>query len=110
MILGIGTEAGIFLYAGLSGMTVMFAYEILSCIRKLIPHSPRIVGVEDLVFWIAASAYIFSKMYETTFGSIRWFFLLGLAAGAGAGYMLKCLGKKAGRKIIFVLRRRKRGK
>ena len=87
MILGIGTEAGIFLYAGLSGMTVMFAYEILSCIRKLIPHSPRIVGVEDLVFWIAASAYIFSKMYETTFGSIRWFFLLGLVCGAGMGYV-----------------------
>lgn len=110
MILGIGTEAGVFLYAGLSGMTVMFAYEVLSCIRKLLPHSPWIVGVEDLIFWMAASAYIFSRMYETTFGSIRWFFLLGLAAGAAAGYMMKCLGRKAGRKISTALRRRKRKK
>ena len=36
MILGIGTEAGIFLYAGLSGMAVMFACRFLSCLRKLI--------------------------------------------------------------------------
>lgn len=110
MILGIGAEAGVFLYAGLSGMTVMFAYGILSCIRKLIPHSFRMVGAEDLIFWIAASVYIFSAMYETTSGSIRWFFLLGLVSGAGAGYMLECLGRKAGRKISSVLCRRKRKK
>ena len=107
MILGIGTEAGVFLYAGLSGMTVMFAYGILSCLRKLIPHSLRIVGAEDLIFWVAASAYIFNRMYETTFGSIRWFFMLGLVSGAGAGYMLECLGRKAGRKISSVLHRQK---
>lgn len=110
MILGIGTEAGVFLYAGLSGMTVMFAYELLSCIRKLFPHSPWIVGAEDLIFWMAASAFIFSRMYETTFGSIRWFFLLGLTAGAAAGYMLKRVGIQAGRKISGALRREKRKK
>ena len=32
---GIGTEAAVFLYAGLSGMTVFFAYRILGCIRKI---------------------------------------------------------------------------
>ena len=36
MILGIGTEAGVFLYAGLSGMTAVFAYGVLSCLRKQI--------------------------------------------------------------------------
>ena len=87
MILGIGTEAGIFLYAGLSGMTVMFAYELLCCLRKLIPHVPRVVAAEDFLFWIGTSGYIFSRMYETTFGSIRWFFLLGLVCGAGMGYV-----------------------
>ena len=87
MILGIGTEACVFLYAGLSGMTVMFGYELLRCFRKLVPHNFRTVGVEDLLFWTGASGYIFSRMYEATFGSIRWFFLLGLGVGAGAGYL-----------------------
>lgn len=103
MILGIGTEAGVFLYAGLSGMTVMFAYGILSCLRRLIPHSLRMVGAEDLFFWIAASAYIFNGMYETTYGSIRWFFLLGLGSGAGAGYMLEYFVRKAGTRISSAL-------
>ena len=60
MILGIGTEAGVFLYAGLSGMTVMFAYGILSCLRRLIPHSLRMVGAEDLFFSGSLPALIFS--------------------------------------------------
>lgn len=86
MILGIGAEAGVFLYAGLSGMAVLFGYDILICLRKLIPHSRPVVGIEDLVFWIGASGYIFSRMYETTYGSIRWFFVLGLICGAVLGH------------------------
>mgnify|MGYP003104717233 CR=1 FL=1 len=108
MILGIGTEAGVFLYAGLSGMTVLFAYELLSCLRKLFPHSLGLMGVEDLIFWIGASGYLFSRMYETTFGSIRWFFLLGLVCGAGAGYLLRRLGAKACGRVSSALNRGRR--
>lgn len=87
MILGIGAEAGVFLYAGLAGMEVLFGYDILICLRNLIPHGRAAVGIEDLVFWIGASGYIFSRMYETTFGSIRWFFVLGLICGAILGHV-----------------------
>lgn len=94
MILGIGTETGVFLYAVLSGMTVLYAYWLLVCLRKLIRHSLIVMGAEDLIFWIGASGYIFSRMYETTFGSIRWFFLLGLISGAALGYLLLRLSVK----------------
>lgn len=94
MILGIGNEAGIFLYAALAGMTVMLAYHILMCLRRLIRHSMLAVGIEDLFFWLGASVYIFRKMYDTTYGSIRWFFVLGAVGGAGAGYLiLRLFGK-----------------
>lgn len=99
MILGIGVEAGVFLYAGLSGMAVLFGYDILICLRKLIPHSRPAVGIEDLVFWIGASAYIFSRMYETTFGSIRWFFVLGLICGAILGHVFTRVALKIGAKV-----------
>ena len=88
MILGIGAESGIFLYAGLAGMTVLCTYYILICFRKLIRHSNLAAGIEDVIFWIAASIYIFRKMYETTYGSIRCFFVLGVLCGAGIGYLL----------------------
>ena len=88
MILGIGVEAGVFLYAGLTGMTVWFFYGILICLRKIIPHTFLFVGVEDFLFWIGTSIYIFRKMYDTTYGSIRWLFVLGVVCGAAMGWLL----------------------
>ena len=88
MILGIGSEARIFLYAFLTGVSILAAYGILECIRLLIRHSYLAAGVEDILFWLGASIYIFAGMYETTYGSIRWFFLLGMACGAMAGWAL----------------------
>lgn len=85
MILGISTEGAIFVYAGIAGATVWCAYYMLICIRKLLKHSNLAAGIEDIFFWIAASIYIFRKMYETTYGSVRWFFVLGTLCGAGAG-------------------------
>ncbi len=83
MILGIGRETCVFLYAVLSGVTVMAAYGILRCFRKIIRHGHRLTGFEDFVFWIGVSIYIFRGIYETTYGTIRWFFVLGALLGAG---------------------------
>ena len=73
MIPGIGAEAGIFLYAALAGVEAAAAYHVLVCFRKLVPHSGWAVSLEDFIYWLAASIYIFRKMYDTTYGSIRWF-------------------------------------
>ena len=47
MMLGIGTEALIFLYAGLSGITVMAVYYALVLFRKLIRHKNWVISLED---------------------------------------------------------------
>lgn len=99
MILGIGAESGIFLYAGLAGISVLCTYYILVCFRRLVRHSSLAVGIEDVIFWIAASIYIFRRMYETTYGSIRWFFVLGVLCGAGAGYLIMRLSGKVYAKV-----------
>ena len=86
MIPGIGAEAGIFLYAALAGVEAAAAYHVLVCFRKLVPHSGWAVSLEDFIYWLAASIYIFRKMYDTTYGSIRWFFVFGMLCGAAAGH------------------------
>ena len=91
---GIGTETAIFFYACLSGMTVYFSYRILSSIREIIPHSNLAVGVEDFIFWLGMSGYLFYQMYVTTYGSIRWFFVLGVVCGALLAYCAAALLKK----------------
>ena len=93
-MIGIGSEALIFLYAVLGGMAVFSAYCVLICFRRIIKHGRVLTGLEDILFWIGASGFIFKLMYDTTYGSVRWFFALGLVCGAAAGFGLLRLVKK----------------
>lgn len=94
MIFGIGKEAAFFLYAGLSGVALLLVYQALSCLRKVIRHSSLAVGIEDFIYWIGTSVYLFRQMYKTTYGSIRWLFVLGVAVGVLAEYSCVILLKK----------------
>lgn len=94
MIAGIGNEAAVFLYAVLSGAMILLGYCLLGYIRRMIRHSMLAVGVEDLIFWIGASIYLFRRMYLTSYGRIRWYFIFGAVIGAGAaGMILRLSGK-----------------
>ena len=81
MMLGIGKEAIIFLYAGLSGIVILSSYQILRLFRGLIRHHIIVINLEDLCYWLAVSVYLFRQMYMTTYGSVRWFFVLGVVCG-----------------------------
>ena len=98
MMLGIETEVVIFFYAALTGMVLFCGYQILLLIRRLVRHHPLAVGVEDIGFWLLVSAYVFRQMYCTTYVSIRWFFVLGIAAGlmtaVGVQHLLKRIFRK----------------
>ena len=103
MMLGIETEVVIFFYAALTGMVLFCGYQILLLIRRLVRHHPLAVGVEDIGFWLLVSAYVFRQMYCTTYGSIRWFFVLGIAAGlltaVGVQHLLKRIFRKLKKNI-----------
>ena len=77
-MLNIKKELLVFFCACLTGVNVRAGYEILIFLRKMIIHNNLVKGIEDLFYWIFMSAYIFSQIYATTYGSIRWYFLLGL--------------------------------
>lgn len=94
MTLGIGKEAVIFLYAVLSGIVTFSCYQILCLFRKLIKHHIAAVNIEDFIYWIGVSAYLFRQMYHTTYGSVRWFFALGVVFGNLLTYFVKTLVKK----------------
>lgn len=78
---GIQNELLVFICACLTGATVRAGYEILILFRKIFMHNNLVKGIEDLFYWILISIYIFTQMYATTYGSIRWYFLLGLVLG-----------------------------
>ena len=97
-MLGIGIEAMIFLYAGLTGIVIFCSYQILRFFRYLIPHYQIIISIEDFLFWIGISAYVFHQMYYTTYGTIRWFSIIGLLVGAALSGVLFIVIKKIYRK------------
>lgn len=91
---GIGEELSVFLQALLAGSSVLLAYSCIRIVRRLVKHNLFVVSVEDFFFWIATGLYLFLEMYETSDGSIRWFFVSGVAAGAGFSYGILRLAEK----------------
>ncbi|SHK19461.1 spore cortex biosynthesis protein YabQ [Hespellia stercorisuis] len=78
---GLKNEGIVFLYALLTGMTAMSIYYLLIVLRGIFRHGRKIVELEDLIFWVGISIFFYYRMYVTTYGSIRWYFVLGVVGG-----------------------------
>lgn len=81
MILGIEKELSVFLQAALAGNLVYLVYSAIRVVRRIIKHNLFFVSLEDFVFWIGTGIYLFVKIYQTSNGSIRWYFVIGVFAG-----------------------------
>ena len=81
MILGIEKEIAVFLQALLAGNLIYLVYTAIRIFRRIVKHNLFWVSVEDMVFWVTTGFYLFLEMYQTSNGSIRWYFVLGIFAG-----------------------------
>ncbi len=102
-MLGIGDEVSIFFQAMLAGNIVLLVYMCIRVFRRLIRHSLFFISLEDFFFWVWTGVYLFEKIYNTSDGSIRWFFTIGVVIGgicsfAGVHFLDK-MGREVKRKI-----------
>lgn len=81
MILGIEKELTVFLQAALAGNLVYLAYCVIRVFRRIVRHNLFWVSMEDALFWIATGIYLFWEIYQTSNGTIRWYFILGVLIG-----------------------------
>ena len=79
---GIHEEMMVFLIAVVSGAIVRLVYQCIRCFRRIVVHDLAAVSVEDMIFWLGSAVYMFVQIYHTSDGSIRWYFILGVALGA----------------------------
>lgn len=63
------------------GVLLFFIYDCLLIFRNIIKHSRFVTAIEDFVFWIVSGVLIFQMMYTKNHGTIRWYFIIGLALG-----------------------------
>ena len=78
----INIELQFFLVSILWGGILLIAYDILRIIRRLIKHDSFIIALEDLIFWVLASLFIFAMIYHENNGVIRGFSIIGILLGA----------------------------
>lgn|GEM_PF-148937 len=74
-------ELHFFLTAILWGIGLVFLYDILRILRRIIRHNYFFIGLEDIIYWTIAGVLIFHMMYQQNDGIIRGFAILGICLG-----------------------------
>ncbi len=77
----ITVELQFFLISILWGAILLLVYDGLRILRRVIKHDRFFIAVEDLIFWVLASLFIFAMMYKENNGIIRGFSVMGMAIG-----------------------------
>lgn len=97
-------ELQFFLISILWGLIILFVYDNLRILRRLVKHNNLVIAVQDLIFWVTASVFIFAMMYRENNGIIRGFSVMGMAIGMVLyHYILSELLVDAVTKVIFTL-------
>ena len=100
MILGIGKELSVFLQAVLAGNLIYLVYALIRVMRRLWKHNLFFISLEDLIFWIGTGIYLFVRIYQTSDGIIRWYFVIGVLLG---GILTHFIISQISKKYIFYL-------
>lgn len=74
-------ELQFFLISVLWGVILLFAYDLLRIIRRVLKHNSFFLAIEDLIFWVVSSVFIFAMMYRENNGIIRGFSIMGMMIG-----------------------------
>ena len=97
-----GEEFAVFVHACLTGIVITASYECLRTVRHLFRHRAWMIDLEDIVYWIVVSLYVFVQIYHTISGVIRWFFALGVVVGVCIFRIFVYLIKKIYKKIYVL--------
>ena len=74
-------ELQFFLLSILWGGLLLLAYDALRIFRRLIKHGAFFIAIEDLIFWLVASLFIFIMIFHKNNGIIRGFSIIGMLLG-----------------------------
>ena len=77
----IAGEGVFMLHSFLLGVIITFIYDLFRIFRRIIPHGWFLLSLEDLVFWVLATAGIFYMLYYENNGMFRLFSVIGAGTG-----------------------------
>ena len=69
------------LHSTILGVYLAFVYDSIRIFRRVVAHNVLFISLEDIAYWIYLAAEVFLLMYRESNGLLRWFAVLGAAAG-----------------------------
>lgn len=81
-------ELYVFFNAVWTGCMVTLLYTALRIFRRVIKHNLLVVSIEDALFYLFSSVYIFYQIFLSTNGVLRWYFFLGVVLGVWSIYTI----------------------
>lgn len=85
-----------------SGWSLGILFDIYRVVTRPM-HLPRwIVGALDIVYWCAATTFVFRMLYMSNYGELRFYVFLGLLIGIG--FYFGVMSKVTIEAIQFVIR------
>jgi spore cortex biosynthesis protein YabQ len=71
----------VFLYAIIGGAIAAFFYDILRIKRRAVKTNVLLVGLEDIIYWLAAAVFLFITVYKSNSGEMRGYIFIGNLIG-----------------------------
>ena len=67
-----------------TGAVLLLCYDLLKVFRKYCCSFPlKYQDAQDILYWLGSALYIFARTCRNNDGNLRFYMILGLAAGAG---------------------------
>jgi len=91
-----------------TGIILVWSYDLFRIFRKVVKHHTIAVSVEDLLYWFVVSFIIFGMIFEKNKGAIRGYAFAGILIGV----WMQCFAESVFRKFVIILLKkiRKRSK
>ena len=58
------------------GAVLLLCYDLLAAFRNVFAHSDKAVGTEDILYWLCCAFFVFSEIYRSNEGILRFFMIL----------------------------------
>ncbi len=102
-------EARFFLLSLLTGILLLFAYDLIRVIRIFIPHKKGLTFLGDYLFWFVGSFLVFVMIYQVNDGIIRGFSVVAMVIGMlayhfGPGMLIMYVANAVQRRIARMKR------
>lgn len=101
-------EALFFLASILTGIFLVWSYDLFRIFRRVVPHHMIAVSIEDLIYWLVVSLVIFGMIFEENSGALRGFAFVGILAGIWIQWLVESLFHRIWIKLLKKLKKRRK--